>query len=386
MPHQGLRGRQMIFKGLFSRSRLPIIIGSIVALSIVAAACGGGSGNGQRASVFTLEEQITQIFKDVSSTVVHVTSITLDRDEQMQPLPPQVGTGSGFIVDAQGHIITNNHVIAGATEVEVTWPNGQVVSAEIVGTDPSTDLAVLLIDIPVEEGMIAPLGDSDTLQVGNLAVAIGSPFGFQQTLTSGVISALGRNLQAQDGYGTEIRGVIQTDAAINPGNSGGPLFDSSGNVVGVTTAIFTIGGGFEGIGFAIPINTVKEVMLDLIGQGFVLRPSLGVAGIALNPGRSQFLGLPVEAGILIQKVRPGSTGEAAGLQAGTMAVETPIGPVLVDGDILIEVAGEPIDSMAALNALVRRQKVGDEIELVIIRDGRRLTLSVAIGQLTTAEG
>ncbi|MFQ5873836.1 MAG: S1C family serine protease, partial [Dehalococcoidia bacterium] len=309
----------------------------------------------------------------------------LDQDEQMRPLPPQSATGTGFIVDDQGHIITNNHVIAGATEVRVTWANGQTVDAQVVGTDPSTDLAVLKIDIPISEDMIVTLGDSDDLEVGKLAVAIGSPFGFQQTLTFGIISALDRSLQAQDGYGTVIQGVIQTDTAINPGNSGGPLFDSSGNVVGVTTAIFTMGGSFEGIGFVIPINTVKEVMPVLIEQGFVLRPSLGVFGIALNPGRSRFLGLSVDQGILIQKVRSGSTGEAAGLQAGTTAVETPIGPVLVDGDILVELDGKPVDSMAMLNELVRQHEVGDEVELTIIQEDRRVTVTVTIGQVSTTE-
>ena len=374
----------MIFKRFFSRYRLLLVIGAVVAILVVAAACSGGSDNGQTPSFLSLEQQVSSVFEETSPSVVNITTIILDRDEQMRPLPPQVGTGSGFIVDKEGHIVTNNHVVAGATEVQVTWPNGQTVSAEVVGTDPSADLAVLKIDISVSDEMIASLGDSDTLRVGNLAVAIGSPFGFQQTLTVGVVSALGRSLQAQDGYGTEIREVIQTDAAINPGSSGGPLFDSNGDVIGVTTAIFTLGGGFEGIGFAIPINTVKEVMPDLIGQGFVLRPSLGVAGIALNPGRSQFLGLPVEQGILIQKVRPGSAGDHAGLKAGINSVETPIGPVVVDGDILVEVEGQPIDSMATLNDVIREHQVADEVEVVIIRDGQRLTVVAIIGQLTTA--
>lgn len=374
----------MIFKRSFSRYRLLFIFGAVAAILVVAAACSRGSDNGQTPSFLSLEQQVSGVFEKTSQSVVNITTIVLDRDEQMRPLPPQVGTGSGFIVDKAGHIVTNNHVVAGAAEVQVTWPNGQTVSAKVVGTDPSADLAVLKIDIAVSDDMIASLGDSDTLRVGNLAVAIGSPFGFQQTLTVGVVSALGRSLQAQDGYGTEIREVIQTDAAINPGNSGGPLFDSNGDVIGVTTAIFTLGGGFEGIGFAIPINTVKEVIPDLIGQGFVLRPSLGVSGIALNPVRSQFLGLPVEQGILIQKVRPGSAGDHAGLKAGINSVETPIGPVVVDGDILVEVQGQPIDSMATLNDVIREHQVADKVEVVIIREGQRMTLIATIGQLTTA--
>ena len=370
-------------RGHFNRQLL-LFLGSVLVISLLAAACGSES-EGPSVSVETLEDRVTNIFRNASPAVVHVTSIILDEDEQMQPLPPQAATGTGFIVDKEGHIITNNHVIAGATEVRVTWANGQTADARVVGTDPSTDLAVLKIDIPISDDMIVTMGDSDDLEVGNLAVAIGSPFGFQQTLTFGVISALGRTLQASDGYGTVIQGIIQTDTVINPGNSGGPLFNSSGNVVGVTTAIFTMGGSFEGIGFVIPINTVKKVLPVLIEQGFILRPSLGIFGVALSPGRSQFLGLMVDQGLLIQKVRSGSTGEAAGLRAGTTAVETPIGSVLVDGDILIEFGGELVDSMATLDGLVKQHEVGDEVELVIIREGQQITLSVIIGQLTTAE-
>ena len=366
------------------KRQLLLFLGSVLVISLLAAACGSES-EGSPGSVETLEDRVTEIFRNASPAVVHVTSIILDEDERMQPLPPQAATGTGFIIDKEGHIITNNHVIAGASEVRVTWANGQTADAQVVGTDPSTDLAVLKIDLPISDDMIVTMGNSDDLEVGNFAVAIGSPFGFQQTLTFGVISALGRTLQASDGYGTVMQGIIQTDTAINPGNSGGPLFDSMGNVVGVTTAIFTMGGSFEGIGFVIPINTVKELLPILIEQGFILRPSLGVFGIALNPGRSQFLGLTVDQGVLIQKVRSGSTGEDAGLRAGTTAVETPIGSVLVDGDILIEFEGELVDSMATLDDLVKQHEVGDEVELVIIREGQQLTLGATIGQLTTAE-
>ena len=375
----------MVRKQFLTRNRTVLAAAIIATVLVVAAACGnGGDDDDESISVSVFENRISQIFDDGSPSVVHITSIVLDRDQQMQPLPPQVGTVSGFIVDKQGHVITNNHGIDGAAEVRVTWPNGLIVQAEVVGTDPSADLAVLRIDVPISDEMVVTLGNSDELRVGNLAVAIGSPFGFQQTLTSGVISALGRNLQAQDGYGTEIRQVIQTDAAINPGNSGGPMFNSSGEVVGVTTAIFTLGGGFEGIGFVIPINTVKELLPTLIDQGFVLRPSIGVSGIALSPDRSQFLGIPVDRGLLLQKVRSGSTGEDAGLRAGTTLVDTPIGPILVDGDLLVEVEDRPIDSMATLSKVIEQREVGDELEVEIVRDGESLTIKVIVGQLTTA--
>ncbi|MEE9262077.1 MAG: trypsin-like peptidase domain-containing protein [Dehalococcoidia bacterium] len=375
-----------MFVQRFSRPRYTLALtGLIIAIALVAAACTRGEGGDQQTLGSIQEDLLVQIFNDASPSVVHITTTILDFDEQMQPLPPQGATGSGFIVDTQGHVLTNNHVVAEATIVEVTLASGETVSAEVIGTDPSADLAVLRIDIPVDKGMVVSMGDSDALQVGQTAVAIGSPFGFQQTLTVGVISALDRTLQAQDDYGTEITGIIQTDAAVNPGNSGGPLFNSQGEVVGITTAIFTLGGGFEGIGFAIPINTAKSVMPDLIEKGFVLRPSLGVTGIALSPGRSQFLELPVDQGVLIQKVRSGSTGEAAGLRVGTRIVETPIGPVFVDGDILIELEGEPVDSMPALSALVKQHEVGDEVEVVIVRDGQRLTLTVTIGEIATSQ-
>ena len=371
----------MFLDRIFSRRRILVTLGLFLLVTLLAAAC----TRDRQVSIDALEERVIQVFDSASPSVVHVTTIVLNADDQMLPGPPQVGTGSGFIVDDQVHIITNNHVVKGASKVEVTLFTGVTVPAEIVGTDPSTDLAVLRIEAEVSESMIAELGDSSIIRVGGIAVAIGSPFGFQQTLTFGVISALDRNLQARDGYGTEIQGVIQTDAAINPGNSGGPLFDTQGKVVGVTTAIFTQGGGFDGIGFAIPIDTVKEVMPQLIDHGFVMRPSLGAAGLALDPVKSQFLGLSVGEGLLIQKVRPGSTGEAAGLQVGSRSVQTPIGPVLVGGDIIVELDDTLIDSIATLNELVRQQNIGDEVELLIVRDGELLTLTVEIGQLSTSE-
>lgn len=383
-----------MFVQRFFRPRYTLALtGLIIAIVFVAAACSSGGDDNEQTLVSSNEQTLVsnqenllvQLFNDASPSVVHITTTILDFDEQMQPLPPQGATGSGFIVDTEGHVLTNNHVIAGATIVEVTWSNGETVAAEVVGADPSADLAVLRIDIPVDKGMVASLGDSDTLQVGQTAVAIGSPFGFQQTLTVGVISALGRTLQAQDDYGTEITGVIQTDAAVNPGNSGGPLFNSQGEVVGITTAIFTLGGGFEGIGFAIPINTAKSVMSELIETGFVVRPSLGVTGIPLSPGRSQFLGLSVDQGILIQKVRVGSTGEAAGIRVGTRAVNTPIGPVFVDSDILIEFGGEPVDSITTLSTLLKQHEVGDDVKVTIVREGQRITLDVTIGQFSTAQ-
>jgi len=375
----------MFLDRIFSRRRFLVSLSVFLLVASVAAACTRDEDNDRSLSIDALEERVMQVFDSASPSVVHVTTVILNADDRMLPGPPQVGTGSGFIVDDQVHIITNNHVVEGASKVEVTLSTGVTVPAEIVGTDPSTDLAVLKIQVEVSESMIAELGDSDTLRVGRIAIAIGSPFGFQQTLTFGVISALGRNLQARDGYGTEILGVIQTDAAINPGNSGGPLFDTQGKVVGVTTAIFTQGGGFDGIGFVIPINTVKEVMPQLIDRGFVMRPSLGVTGMALDPVRSQFLGLSVDQGLLVQKVRAGSTGEAAGLQVGSRSVQTPIGPVFVGGDIIVRLDGIPTDSMTTLNELMRQRNVGDEVELLVIRDGEPLTMIVEIGQLSTSE-
>ncbi len=286
--------------------------------------------------------------------------------------------GSGFVVDSEGHIVTNYHVATAAPDLLVTLADDRTVPAEILGTDPGSDLAVLKIDVPAEELTVAELGDSDALRVGQRAIAIGNPFGLERTITTGIISSLGRTLPRSDSD-FQIAEVIQTDAAINPGNSGGPLLDSLGRVIGVNTAIRSVSGVNSGVGFAIPVNIVKRVIPELISGGNYRHPWVGVMGSTISPEMVEALDLDVETGVLVYTVEPGSPAEKAGLRGGDR--ETVVGgrPVLVGGDILVGINELPVRRFDDLvNYLAGYTNVGDTVTLTVIRDGERLGLEVVL--------
>jgi 2-alkenal reductase len=299
-------------------------------------------------------------------------------------------SGSGFVLDNQGHIVTNAHVVRDAEEILVTFADGYVINAELIAVDDYSDLAVIRVDpqraplVPVE------LGDSNTLQVGQRVIAIGNPFGLAGSMTVGIVSALGRSLpsaqlldSSYDRYSNP--SIIQIDAAVNPGNSGGPLLDSFGRVVGVNTAIRTENGGFQGIAFAVPVNTVKRIIPQLIEKGSVEYPWLGVSSPALDGGYSvaalaDELGLPVRSGILITEIIPGSPAERAGLSAGTETRPIRGVPIPVDGDIIVAVNGQTVRSIDDLLAyLVENTSPGDTIVLTIVRGGETLDVDVTLG-------
>ncbi|MBI2080489.1 MAG: trypsin-like peptidase domain-containing protein, partial [candidate division NC10 bacterium] len=263
------------------------------------------------------ERIVIGVYGKASPAVVHIASVALAYDFFFNVVP-QTGTGSGFILDEQGHIVTNNHVVADARSLEVTLADGTKTPATLVGRDPNNDLAVIKINLPGRTLPVLPLGDSDALQVGQLAIAIGNPFGLDRTVTRGVISSLNRSLKAESGR--EIRGIIQTDAAINPGNSGGPLLNSRGEAIGINTAIFSPSGGSVGIGFAIPVNTARRLVPQLIATGRVRHPWLGIAGVSLSPDLVKALDLPVEKGVLVAQVYPRSPAARAGLKGGQRRV------------------------------------------------------------------
>ncbi len=300
-------------------------------------------------------EDLAILFDDISPSVVRVSVITEDGG----------GSGSGFVIQEGGLILTNNHVVENAVSVSVILKDGTELQAEVLGRDPSTDVALLRVAMRT----LPPvgMGDSDKVRIGEQAIVIGSPFGFDQSLTAGYISALGRMLQSGDDYGTEIDNVIQTDAAVNPGNSGGPLLNTEGEVIGITTAIFSTGGGFQGIGFAVPINTAREVADELRDRGYVRRPFLGIAGLDLTPQLSHRLDLPVEAGILVQLVLEGSAAAEADVRPGDQEFETPFGTILLGGDVLVAINGESVSSMADVNRLVQSREIGDKITLEVVR-------------------
>jgi len=289
------------------------------------------------------------------------------------------GTGSGFVYDKEGRIITNNHVVEGAREIEVTFLDGTIAEAEIVGTDPYVDLAVIDVDVP--ESLLKPVkfGNSSQLMVGERVIAIGNPFGLEGTMTVGVVSALGRQMRAPRGF--VIVDVIQTDAAINPGNSGGPLLNMRGEVVGMNTAIVSGTGQFAGIGFAIPIDTIKRELPDLIEKGTYEHPYLGIEGMDVTPAIAEAMGLdPSTRGCLVVDVVEGGPAEKAGLRGGTTEAIIDGSRVKVGGDIIIGVDGRIVRQFYDLVLYMERHKrPGDRAVLTIIREGKTMDVEVILG-------
>ena len=325
------------------------------------------------------ERRVIDVYNEVSPSVVNITTRVLQRTGFFEVIP-QEGAGSGFVVDEQGYILTNNHVIEGAEGVEVTFSDETVLPARVVGRDPANDLALLEVDAP--PGLLVPvdLGTSEGLEVGQRAIAIGNPFGqFGRTLTTGVVSALNRTLQSPGGR--EMEGLIQTDAAINRGNSGGPLLDSAGRVIGVNTAIFSPTGTSAGVGFAVPVDTVRRVLPDLIQYGRYRRPSLGVrAAYSVTPGLADALDLPVQQGVLLVDLYGGSP--LARVARGAQR-EVVIGNrrLYAGGDVVTALDGQAVADADALRNLVEGSYgVGDEVTVTLLRDGQEETVTVTLAE------
>jgi len=290
-------------------------------------------------------------------------------------------TGSGFVIDDEGHIITNNHVINGANRISVKLgASEKSYSAEVVGADPASDLALLKVDAPSSELHPLNLGDSSKVEVGDPVVAIGNPFGLDRTVTSGIVSALQRQIQAPNGF--SIDNVIQTDAAINPGNSGGPLIDAGGEVIGINSQIQTggSGNGNVGIGFSIPINTAKAEIHQLETKGEVEHAYLGIQGGSITPELARALNLPVKEGVLLQTVEKGGPADKAGLEGGDTSATIDGAEVSLGGDIVTEIDGKKVSSIEDLVKLVNAAEPGEEMELKVLRDGKEKTVSVTLGK------
>jgi S1-C subfamily serine protease len=323
------------------------------------------------------EAENVRIYKQAAPAVANIVTKTVEYDFFFNPVPVE-GAGSGFLIDADGHILTNYHVVQGAETIEVTLGDQSRFKAKMIGADTRNDIALIKIDPKGRKLAPLPLGDSRNLLVGQRVLAIGNPFGFQSTLTTGVVSSLGRTVQT--GENTFIDEAIQTDAAINRGNSGGPLLNSRGEVIGINSAIFSPSGTTAGIGFAIPINTARRVADDLITQGRVRRATLGVEGRALWPGLAEALKLNVEQGILIERVVPGGPAAQAGIRGGTRSVLAGLQELRTGGDILVAVDGKPITTQMELNLLLNRARPGDTVNLEIVRDGKKMNVSVKLGE------
>jgi S1-C subfamily serine protease len=329
-----------------------------------------------------LEAQVIAVYDQVGPSVVNITNRSIAYDMFMQPVP-QEGSGSGFVYDAQGHIVTNYHVIEGADELLVKLADGQELEATVVGSDPTNDLAVLRIDAGSSLPTPVSLADSDKLRVGQFVVAIGNPFGLEQTLTTGVISALGRIIESPD-VSRFIGEAIQTDAAINPGNSGGPLLDLRGRLIGVNSQIISPSRASAGIGFAVSANTVRRIVPELISRGYYPHPWLGTYMLPVTPGNAKLLReagmkIPADSGLLIIEVVDGGPAEEAGMRGGSRVVRFGNVRVPLDGDIIIAVDGVPIGNFQDLTVYLETEKfVGDPASVTIIRDGEEMTFEVVL--------
>jgi S1-C subfamily serine protease len=322
-----------------------------------------------------LDQVVINLYERVSPSVVHIASRS-QVVSMFYGVMPQEGTGSGFVYDQQGHIVTNNHVIQNAQEIDVLLSNGVTLPGQVVGADPYYDLAVVRIDVPANVLLPLELGDSSVLRVGQTVIAIGNPFGLDRTLTTGIISALERRIDTE--AGSAIGQAIQTDAAINPGNSGGPLLDTRGRVIGVNTAINSPSGGSVGIGFAVPVNIIKRVVPSLISEGRYAHPTLAIQvaelGTEVVPPSGE-----TQRGLLIVQIAAGGPADLAGLQAADVSVRRGR-YVFSGGDIITAVGGVTVATRDDLwLALENNYRPGDAVELTVVRGGNTITVTATLG-------
>ena len=357
----------------------------------------------------SIEEAYINIYEDVNPAVVHIRVVDNDGETinqvpefQFPGIPeipnmpqgviPSQSIGSGFVIDKQGHIVTNNHVVSGAERIVVTFHDGTEVKAELIGTDPNADLAVIKVEVAPDDLTVVPLGSSADLKVGQITVAIGNPFGLKSSMTTGIVSGLGRMLDASQsltstGSTYSIPDIIQTDTAINPGNSGGPLLDLDGTVIGVNTAIESASGSNSGVGYAVPVDIVKRIVPQLIEDGKVAYPWIGISGTTINADLSEAMNLdPDQKGVLVAEVVEGSPAEKAGLKGSSTTVKVDGYDVTVGGDVITAVDGRDVrvfDDL--LGYLVMNTSVGDTIELQILRDGKEMTVELELESRPTSE-
>jgi S1-C subfamily serine protease len=333
-------------------------------------------------SVASDEKNNREVYDAVSPGVVNVTSTFYVQD--FFNVVPQQGSGSGSILDKEGRILTNFHVIQDARELDVTLANGKKYEAKVLGGDPDNDLAVIKIDAPAAELTPVQLGNSDELFVGQKVLAIGNPFGFDRTLTRGVISGLARPLKSEI-TGRLIEGAIQTDAAINHGNSGGPLLDSRGRLIGINTMIISPSGGSVGIGFAVPVKTAKKVIEDIRAYGRVRKPRMGIVDVyplsRFGPRLIQALNLPVSEGLMVISVVPGSGADKAGMRNAEAVAIRGTDYTVPLGDVITKVDGKTINQQDDLDRVLNSKNVGDRVQVEIVRNGKRMTLDIQLAEL-----
>jgi S1-C subfamily serine protease len=329
-------------------------------------------------AVFTEEERNNiAVYDKTADGVVNITSTAVQLDFFFNAFPTQ-GSGSGSIIDTKGNILTNHHVVANAQKLEVTLGDGSKWPAKLVGSDPDSDLAVIKVDALKEKLKVIPMGDSKNLKIGQKVLAIGNPFGLQRTLTTGIISSLGRTIRSESGMLME--DIIQTDAAINPGNSGGPLLNSDGEIIGINSAIISPSGGSVGIGFAIPVNTAKRIIPELISKGYVTYPWIGATIQTLIPEVAKDLKLKIERGAMIAEVVKGGPADKAGLRGGSQRVQVGNIIVVVGGDIVVKADQSDVKTNDELIRYVREKKPGSTIVLKVYRKDKFEDVKVTLGE------
>ncbi|HVO56376.1 MAG TPA: trypsin-like peptidase domain-containing protein [Dongiaceae bacterium] len=318
-----------------------------------------------------------RIYRQASPAVANILTKATEYDFWMDPVPVE-GAGSGFVIDGKGYILTNFHVVQEAQSIEVVLGDQSRYPAKFIGADQRNDVALIKIDPKDKQLAVLPLGDSSLLQVGQKVLAIGNPFGFQSTLTTGVVSALGRTVQT--GQSTLIDEAIQTDAAINRGNSGGPLINSHGEVIGINSAIYTPSGTTAGIGFAIPINTAKRIAHDLITDGRVHQAFLGVDTIPLNESFAEALGLPAQEGLLVQTTTRNGPAAAAGIRGGDRVAQAGMRRFYIGGDVITAIDGQKVSSSLDVNRVLNKKRPGDLVAVSLFRGGKKLDVTVKLGE------
>ncbi len=346
----------------------------------------GGAGSpsaaniAQRDAALTDDESINvRIYRQASAAVANILTKATEYDFFMDPVPVE-GAGSGFVIDPRGYILTNFHVVEAAQSIEVVLGDQSHHAAKFIGADQRNDVALIKIDPKGKKLVTLPLGDSSALQVGQKVLAIGNPFGFQSTLTTGIVSALGRTVQTSQT--TFIDEAIQTDAAINRGNSGGPLINSHGEVIGINSAIYTPSGTTAGIGFAIPINTAKSIANDLITDGRVHRAFLGVETLPVGGWLAEALDLPVQEGLLVEVVTPGGPAAVAGIRGGDRLAQAGMRRIHIGGDVIVAIDGQKVAGQFDVNVILNRKRPGETVNVSVYRGGKKMDISVKLGERT----
>jgi S1-C subfamily serine protease len=323
------------------------------------------------------ERENISVYEQFNEAVVNITTETVAINWFLEPVPQEGGSGSGSIIDTRGYILTNNHVIEKAYKIFINLADGAQLEGSLIGTDPENDLAVLKFDPPRgTEIKTIPFGDSENLKVGQKVMAIGNPFAFERTLTVGIVSGLGRPIQTS--RQNIIRDMIQTDASINPGNSGGPLLDAQGRMIGINTMIYSPTGGSVGIGFAVPVNTAKRVVAELIAYGKVRRGWIDASVVQLFPALVSYAKLPISSGLLVSRTRRNGFAEQAGIRQGSEPVRYGSSVIYLGGDIITSVDGMKTETLADLYSALEDNKPGERVEVELLRNGRSAKLTITL--------